>query len=78
MIGPVSPRIHQDVRWLDITVYQACAVCGIQRRGDRGDERGGPARRQRPLTLQHPPQVTAYDRRIAKDSTPPLAASRPG
>ncbi len=59
VIGLVLPRVHQDVRGLDIPVYQPRAVRGIQRRSHRRDELRGPARRQHALPGQHPSQVTA-------------------
>jgi hypothetical protein len=61
MVRLVLPRMHQDVRRLDIAVHQPGAMRGIQRRGHRRDEPRGPARRQRPLPLQHPPQIPTDD-----------------
>ena len=47
MIRPALPRIHQNVRRLDIPVHQARRMRRIQRGGHRGDDRRRPLRRQR-------------------------------
>ena len=52
VIGPPGQHVHQHVRRLHVTVQQPGAVCGVQRRGHRRDNRGHPARRQRSLPVQ--------------------------
>jgi hypothetical protein len=59
MLRPARTHIHQHVRGLDVTVDQAGAVGGVERRGHRGDERRRAPRPQAALPAHYHPQVIA-------------------